>query len=52
MPTSPDEIQHMRVLIRTLWQELVQQYTCEEEREIMEVLSPLANGERANFLDI
>jgi hypothetical protein len=25
MPPSPDEVQHMRGLIRTLWQELTQQ---------------------------
>lgn len=32
MPPSPDEIQHMRDLIRTLWQELTQQDAHEKRR--------------------
>lgn len=31
-PPSPNDIQHMRGLIRTIWQELIQEYTREEER--------------------
>jgi hypothetical protein len=32
MPPSPDEIQHMRGLIRTLWQELIGQDAHEKRR--------------------
>lgn len=32
MPPSPDEIQHMRDLIRTLWQELIGQEAHEKRR--------------------
>jgi hypothetical protein len=32
IPPSPDEIQHMRDLIRTLWQELIGQDTHEKRR--------------------
>jgi len=40
-PPSPQEIQHMRDLIRTLWKELIQEYRCQEVRETTATFSSL-----------
>ncbi len=46
---SPDEIQHMRDLIRTLWKDLVQEHHCKEMIETTGDFSSLVDGERADL---